>query len=590
MKQRYTRLAALCLAWLFAINASAFVTDTIRHRIKSRYPVEFSSEVEERPTDYLTNDGQPIIKQVHTTYAVYNDTVRTIVIERDSIYLNKNSHQLADTLNVAGGNRFHLSIGGGYGSLGYSLPDRGTVNGSLKALIQIEYAYFFTDDWGFGIGLNFSNLTSMVDLYGSKTWNGITDSDGENYNHTVDILGWREKETVHRLSVPVSVQMQHYFGKKKAVGIYADLGASADVFLLSNYNVLQGQVEDRAFYPSTNLSLRHAHEFGVRDMVSKGKMRVTPAGLGVFADLGLLIKVNDNTALSIGAYAHYTPTDINRSIRSEMGFGNSTFTFMPEYQGAFATTEATKARPWEAGLKLGIRLNAGDRRLTQAEKDNLEKKAWERRDTTDVITIRKERLEEHENKAYTQLPTKEQSSVNITPLPIDPSEIATEDEITTEEKIAAEDYQETLTEPANITTTPTEPAAAPTIVQPQKTKSASAAPAKKAKKYRYHLLYFALDRTDLNASVQQHLQQIARTLIDNPDKHVIVSGYACELGSKQYNMQISEQRAQNVADYLISLGVDESRIQTKAYGNTHAQQTNRKQMWKDRRVVVKVSE
>ena len=47
---------------------------------------------------------------------------------------------------------------------------------------------------------------------------------------------------------------------------------------------------------------------------------------------------------------------------------------------------------------------------------------------------------------------------------------------------------------------------------------------------------------------------------------MIVEGHGDERGSREYNLALGERRSLAVRDYLISLGVDPSVIQTKSFG------------------------
>jgi len=54
----------------------------------------------------------------------------------------------------------------------------------------------------------------------------------------------------------------------------------------------------------------------------------------------------------------------------------------------------------------------------------------------------------------------------------------------------------------------------------------------------------------------------------NKDLHVVVEGHADPTGSPEGNMVLGQKRADRVHDYLISAGIDESRIEVISYGDT----------------------
>ena len=60
-------------------------------------------------------------------------------------------------------------------------------------------------------------------------------------------------------------------------------------------------------------------------------------------------------------------------------------------------------------------------------------------------------------------------------------------------------------------------------------------------------------------SVGRVLNKFDKTVID-------VEGYTDSTGSDSYNQQLSERRAEAVARYLMSVGVDRLRISARGYG------------------------
>lgn len=70
------------------------------------------------------------------------------------------------------------------------------------------------------------------------------------------------------------------------------------------------------------------------------------------------------------------------------------------------------------------------------------------------------------------------------------------------------------------------------------------------------------------------LLSVEETLIGNPGINVIVSGYTDSVGSSSYNQWLSERRAQNVAIYLMSRGIQANRISFVGYGELAPAATN----------------
>jgi len=79
-------------------------------------------------------------------------------------------------------------------------------------------------------------------------------------------------------------------------------------------------------------------------------------------------------------------------------------------------------------------------------------------------------------------------------------------------------------------------------------------------------VYYDLAGYRLDADDQEILKRQAAWLSSYPDVRILVAGNADERGTREYNLALGERRADVVKQYLVSLGVDPSRIDTISYG------------------------
>jgi len=79
-------------------------------------------------------------------------------------------------------------------------------------------------------------------------------------------------------------------------------------------------------------------------------------------------------------------------------------------------------------------------------------------------------------------------------------------------------------------------------------------------------VYFSTDQTDLSPEAQQTLQAQARWLNQYQQYTITIEGHADERGTREYNLGLGDRRANAVKAYLVSLGVNASRIKTKIIG------------------------
>ncbi|PSR57496.1 OmpA family protein [Adhaeribacter arboris] len=85
------------------------------------------------------------------------------------------------------------------------------------------------------------------------------------------------------------------------------------------------------------------------------------------------------------------------------------------------------------------------------------------------------------------------------------------------------------------------------------------------------------------------LDQLARTIVN--EKYALsLRGHADSIGSYVGNWKLSDKRAMEVKEYLVSKGVEENRIVTTPYGSTVPIATNKtaEGRQKNRRVEVKL--
>ena len=78
--------------------------------------------------------------------------------------------------------------------------------------------------------------------------------------------------------------------------------------------------------------------------------------------------------------------------------------------------------------------------------------------------------------------------------------------------------------------------------------------------------FFAFDASTLDDDAQEALRQSAMWLRQNPEFRIRIEGHCDERGTEQYNLALGDRRADTAASYLVTLGVDRSRISTVSYG------------------------
>lgn len=85
---------------------------------------------------------------------------------------------------------------------------------------------------------------------------------------------------------------------------------------------------------------------------------------------------------------------------------------------------------------------------------------------------------------------------------------------------------------------------------------------------RDYLVFFEFDRANLTPEAQSVLNQAAASAANGRPTNIDVTGHADRAGSDAYNMRLSMQRSEAVANYLESQGVPRSAMQLEAEGES----------------------
>jgi len=432
-----------------------------------------------------------------------------------------NNIEVEDSLGAKRkGHNFQILLGAGYGSLGYKLGDAGKVNGGFSGNIQLRYLYYFTDNWGIGLGLGFSNYMSKGILNSTLLYYNAgdvkmpqTDSEGEAYGHAVRTNDWTEQQKAYMVDIPVMIQctypIKSVVMKNGPLKIYADLGANIGLSVAASRQIKSGSIDHMGWYKPWHLDLENIpnHDFYTEQAeafgTDKQKLELKMPAVGLMADFGFAIPVADKVDLMIGAFANYTVNNVCKN-EYQIGWKQNTYSgdlayrnheFMENYQGLigaqYPTTGAelaSKVHPWQAGIRVGINIH-----YVKKEKP-LEPEITYRRenvcDTTYTLAARVETV--------------------IKPKPV-----------------VVEKIKRVLEK---------------------------------------SVIWFDLNSTDPKLQPADILDKVAEILKENPEQKIMVTGHASKEGSKEANQRLSENRAKAIVDRLIDLGVSPDQIQSQGKG------------------------
>jgi outer membrane protein OmpA-like peptidoglycan-associated protein len=85
---------------------------------------------------------------------------------------------------------------------------------------------------------------------------------------------------------------------------------------------------------------------------------------------------------------------------------------------------------------------------------------------------------------------------------------------------------------------------------------------------------FDFDKATLRPESYPVLDGVYEALRDNPGLAIEIQGHTCAIGTDEYNMGLSQRRANTVFDYLKDKGIDASRMTTKGFGESQPIDSN----------------
>jgi len=81
-------------------------------------------------------------------------------------------------------------------------------------------------------------------------------------------------------------------------------------------------------------------------------------------------------------------------------------------------------------------------------------------------------------------------------------------------------------------------------------------------------IYYDLDRANIRDDAALELNKLVRVLIDNPKISIELSSHTDDRATVEYNLDLSQRRAESAVNYIISKGISKNRLIAKGYGES----------------------
>ena len=81
-------------------------------------------------------------------------------------------------------------------------------------------------------------------------------------------------------------------------------------------------------------------------------------------------------------------------------------------------------------------------------------------------------------------------------------------------------------------------------------------------------IFYEFARWEITKASEEELNRLVKLLNDNPNITIELSAHTDLVGNEEYNLDLSQKRAQSCCDYLIKQGIERERLTPVGYGKT----------------------
>ena len=101
-------------------------------------------------------------------------------------------------------------------------------------------------------------------------------------------------------------------------------------------------------------------------------------------------------------------------------------------------------------------------------------------------------------------------------------------------------------------------------------------------------VYFKLDSGQLSDAAKSTLDRLVVMMKKQPDTHFILEGHTDDIGLHDYNLNLSQDRAENAYGYLLEQGISAARLEVMALGEMNPLHANDSDMSREKNRTVRI--
>lgn len=445
--------------------------------------------------------------------------------------------------NAQHSNYLGIGLGGGLGS-----PLHSAVHGDAALGLGfgagLHYAHFFGRHFGLGLGVNYNRLHGATTYDFTETTAGLTHASnpGVTYDLVTTYDGWRERQMLGFLSVPLELLWRWELGERS--WLVAGLGAQLELPLHGRYTADEGTYATTGYFPAIGHTVENLpqHGFGSYNADTEADIEGLKPAVSLVADLGVRLPLGDRWGLYVGAYGTFGLTNmLDGTSTDPLLVLDPADPSQALYNGTFASAEVDGMRLLRAGVKVAIDFGWSCGRTPQAPAAAEEKPA-----------ARPQLVQQPQSKPEPR-PT---PSAQPQPVVMQPK--AEPEAVSGQQSVASGQQSEVNWD---------ERLAALAVT-----------------------FDFGQSEPHFADGNEATLRQLAAAMLADPATRVIVTGHTDSVGSADVNMRLGQQRANAVRQRIIALGIPVDRITTASRGEEQpvAPNDTAEGRAQNRRVVIRV--
>ena len=445
--------------------------------------------------------------------------------------------------NAQHSNFLGIGLGGGLGS-----PLHSAVHGDAALGLGfgagLHYAHFFGRHFGLGLGVNYNRLHGATTYDFTETTAGLTHASnpGVTYDLVTTYDGWRERQMLGFLSVPLELLWRWELGERS--WLVAGLGAQLELPLHGRYTADEGTYATTGYFPAIGHTVENLpqHGFGTYNADTEADIEGLKPAVSLVADLGVRLPLGDRWSLYVGAYGTFGLTNMLDGASSDpLLVLDPADPSQALYNGTFASAEVDGMRLLRAGVKVAIDFGWSCGRTPQAPAAAEEKPS-----------TRPQLVQQPQPKPEPR------PAPNAQPQPVVMQPKAEPDAVSGQQSVAS---------------------GQPSAVNREERLAALAV-----------TFDFGQSEPHFADGNEATLRQLAAAMQADTSIRLHVTGHTDNIGSERTNRLLGRQRAQAVRQRLIALGIPADRITTASRGEEQpvAPNDTAEGRAQNRRVVIRV--